>query len=219
MNNDFLNAVMNNEEVGQFTTTQAQGARAAKIANLQSAGDIMNSISGDVLLTGGIVGKATGATDAALKSFQAASKSVGNSLSNTLQNARANVNNITNRVNTIRNPEPNGTAQDQIMDADPEEGVSGLTSDTAVNVASNVGTNVAEDVGTDLAAEGAADAVGAGLTASGIGAPLGAALILGTSLVTGIMGLKDLFDSHHVSPPKPDIASVPQAMFAPGVNN
>lgn len=219
MDNNFLNAIANNESVGQFTTTQAQGARAAKIANLQSSGDLMDTVSGGVLLSGGIAGKATGATETALKSFQTLSKNVGNQVSTTLQNARDNVNSITNRVNNIRNPEPNGTAQDQIMDTDPESGVSGLVSDEATNVATNVGTNVAEDVGTDLAVDATADAVGAGLTASGIGAPLGAALILGTSLVTGILGIKDLVDSHHTSPPKPDVTSIPQAMFAPGVNN
>lgn len=210
MNNDYLTNVMQGATASSNLTQLAKQKDAGKVALLENQANINESISGGLVLGGTILGKATGLSEPAAAGIQAAGKAVGQRLATGYQNVRNLAQNVSRNMNPPDNPASN--VQDSILEADPEDGVSGLDA---------VGGSTATEIGTELGAEAGADAVadtiGASLTASGIGAPIGAVILVGSALATGITGLVDLFKSHHQSPTKPNFSAIPQAMLSEGV--
>ena len=78
-------------------------------------------------------------------------------------------------------------------------------------IAEKVGAGVAEKEGAEIAGEGAAEAVGAGLDATGILAPIGAAIGIGSAIYSAFKGVEDLFKTHSTYTPPAPIATLFQA--------
>ncbi len=82
----------------------------------------------------------------------------------------------------------------------------GPASEVAEDIAPKLAQNVVQDVGEKVASEASSEAIGAtteaisgALDATGLLAPIGAAIGLGTAIYSAFTGIEDLFKTHHVS--------------------
>jgi hypothetical protein len=78
---------------------------------------------------------------------------------------------------------------------EPEAPASEAVEDVAPKLAQDVVQDVGEKVGSDIGVE----AISGALDATGLLAPIGAAIGLGTAIYSAFTGIEDLFKTHHVS--------------------
>jgi hypothetical protein len=84
----------------------------------------------------------------------------------------------------------------------PEAPVSEAAEDIAPKLAEKVGENVGEKVASEASSEAigaTTEAISGALDATGLLAPIGAAIGLGTAIYSAFTGIEDLFKTHHVS--------------------
>lgn len=196
---------------------------------LQSKGEMLETISGGLMVGSSVINHYTGLGDVALKNV----KDIYNNFKtpsvtatetqpavmemrdmqsiDTSNLPSTSETNFGSEASSTTNDSVQGTmnyaksatnkVQDSIMEADPE-------------LAENVATNVGADLGTDVGLETA----GTALDATGVLAPLGAAIQIGTVIGTAIDGLVDLFKSHHQKEQEPDYSGIAIPQFNPGLS-
>jgi hypothetical protein len=224
MDTNYLNSVMQTASADEFQDQKAETLSGAKKAGLESMGSNLEGLSGGLLVGGSILGKATGLGDTAIESI----KTLGDQIPGAIQSAEEGIANVRAGVANVQAGIQNAQRLAQSTPAD-ETGTEltnmGSTptgvSETSfgADVETTVGAEAGEDIGAELGGEAVLDTIGASLTATGILAPIGGLLILGSVLGTAISGIEDLFAAHNSKPTAPDLSGVPQPLLAMGVHN
>jgi len=136
--------------------------------------------------------------------FSPSGEFVGNALSR-VYNQENLLKSLPDIAEGVKPPAPPSLAENVV----PKVG--GEVGEVGAGVAEKVGAGVAEKVGGEVAGEATADVVGAGLDATGILAPIGAAIGLGSAIYSAFKGVEDLFKTHSTYTPPPPITTLFQA--------
>ena len=219
-------------------SSSASSSVQSGIADIQSklnlqAGEIPNRFTGNVGKIQGLTSgsnSANGAVADAGNAVDSAVENASNLANSAVENAGSVVNGAVQGASTAVNSAVEGasTAVNSAVNAG-SNAVSGLLSgagnalkgavqgaSTAVKAGVAGASESAEGVVGSIAGGAVGDEIGGALTASGILAPLGGLIMLGSTLGTAIEGIKDLFEahSHHSTP---DLSGIPQPQMNFGI--
>jgi hypothetical protein len=134
----------------------------------------------------------------AIKMFSESGEFVGNTLSRVYNKSKL--------MESLPDIAPGSLVKPPPPAVGPEAPASEAVEDIAPKLVQDVAPKLAENVGEKVASEASSEAIGAtteaisgALDATGLLAPIGAAIGLGTAIYSAFTGIEDLFKTHHVS--------------------